>query len=616
MGKRRIYLVQPSSQHTNVMPLPYAVSVLHAYVLDNPEIMQHYEFPEYIFEKKEISQVLEKIEDPYAVFFSCYIWNYEYNKALAKEIRRLHPQTKIVFGGHNVPMDYERAFRELPFADYAILGEGERPFEDLLLFFLGEKEENELYNIAYRDPENRVLCRLRGDYVTDRLVSPYQRGLLDGIAEKYKNVYRFSTTLETNRGCPFCCGYCDWGLNKAKLRMAPAEQIRQDIIWISEHGMEECYGADSNYGMFERDLDFVRLFAECKRKNGYPKTFFVSFSKKSDERVLEIASVLNDADMLQGATLSFQSLNPDTLAAIGRKNLDLTYFKNMMRQYNRRRIATYSELILGLPLETEESFKKGIGTLIACGQHSAIDVYECCILPNSDLGQAENIQKYGIVAQCLPFRRFDVSKEEEIQEYSDTVVATSTMDEKSWGRCNLFANTVSALHFGKLFHLIALYLHREFLLPYEDIYMQVLNLWENADGTVWAELTERMKIQLEAISQGKGSWLFEWPEEELHGASFRHAIMKVVLRHFDEYLEQLKFLMGRYCGDQNLVQQLAAYQEFCIETRADRNITESRIFDYDFSTYFEALYLCEDAELQQGKFRVTGDEILHLASCK
>ena len=55
MAKKTLYMVQPSSCHTDVMPLPYAIAVLHAYVLSNETIAQEFDFSEYIFEKKPIA---------------------------------------------------------------------------------------------------------------------------------------------------------------------------------------------------------------------------------------------------------------------------------------------------------------------------------------------------------------------------------------------------------------------------------------------------------------------------------------------------------------------------------------------------------------------------------
>lgn len=610
MGKKTIYMVQPSSCHTDVMPLPYAIAVLHAYALSNESIAQEFNFSEYIFEKKPVDEVMDAMHEPYAVFFSCYIWNYEYNKALAVAIKEKFPCAKLVFGGHNVPMDYTRAFTELPFADYIMIGEGELLFEDLLLFFAGKKSADQLYNIAFRSKSGAIECKTDMSYITDRFVSPYQLGLFDDLVEKNRGKYRFSATLETNRGCPFRCAYCDWGLNKARVRFAPEEQILGDIAWIASHAIYDCYGADSNFGMFPRDAHFVEAFCNHKKNSGYPKTFFVSFSKNSDMNVLAISEELHRAGMLQGATLSFQSLNPDTLEAIGRKNLDLGYFSDMMKEYHKRRVPTYSELILGLPLETRESFMNGIGTLIACGQHVAVDVYECCVLPNSDLGQPESIEKYGILTQKLPFRRFDVRRNEEVQEYSNIIVGTSTMSKQDWRDCNIFFNVVSAFHFGKLFHCIALYLHKEHGLSYDYIYNTVIHHLKSNQGSVWQELFRRMETQLDAIANGDGSWLFNWKEQRIFATSFRNAITKVALKNYDDYLNQLEDIVALHSDSTGFAKQLVRFQSFCIKTRIDRNLEREEVFQYNFNEYFSALFAGEEATLLQGRYPLAGDGML------
>ena len=38
-------------------------------------------------------------------------------------------------------------------------------------------------------------------------------------------------TLETNRGCPFACTFCDWGgLTYSKLKKFPEEKVLQELI--------------------------------------------------------------------------------------------------------------------------------------------------------------------------------------------------------------------------------------------------------------------------------------------------------------------------------------------------------------------------------------------------
>ena len=85
-----------------------------------------------------------------------------------------------------------------------------------------------------------------------------------------------------------------------------------------------------------------------------------------------------------------------TARNIGRKNLTMEHFASLMKKYNEAGIPTYSELILGLPAETKESFCKGICKLLENGQHNSVSVYHCEVLPNSELAQPEYIEKHKI----------------------------------------------------------------------------------------------------------------------------------------------------------------------------------------------------------------------------
>ena len=146
--------------------------------------------------------------------------------------------------------------------------------------------------------------------------------------------------------------------------------------------------------------------------------------------------------------------------------------------------------------------------------------------------------------------------------------------------------------------------------------MEILTDWRNSPGTVWAELIQKIEEQLDAISKGQDNWIFCWPEQKIQGDSFKNAIFKIVLRNYDAYLEQLRSVLKTFCIDTNFVQQLVRYQSFCIKTRIDRYLSRSEMFDYDFSVYFDALYLGEDAKLQKVKCKVTGKDIIHRIFCE
>ena len=601
---KRVYMVQPSSLHTTEMPLPYSIAVLEAYARENELIDKNYFFEEYIFEKKEIDDVLHEISNPFMVAFSCYVWNFEYNKSLAKAIKERYPRAIIVFGGHSVTINSSEILQEHKFIDYAIMGEGELPFSDLLLFLLGKKEKSELINIAYRTTDGTCNFIFNENYVPNVFPSPYEKGLFDNIIKKYSHKYHFTATLETNRGCPFSCAYCDWGLNNVKIRFIDETRIWSDMEWIGKNNIYTCYCADSNFGMFDRDNIFIDKLIEYNRKNNSPKSFFVSYSKNSDERVLQIVKKLKEQKMLHGATLSFQSLNPETLVAIGRKNMNLDYFSNLMRKYNELHLPTYSELILGLPNETLDSFIGGIGLLISCGQHRSIKVYNCELLSNSYLGQKSTIEKYNIKTVKIPFRRYDNIGKDTITEYSNTVVSTNTLSKSDWCTAHLFSNLVRVYHCSALLHCIAIYTYNAHNIPYDQFYLRLLRFLKN--HPCFNELFEKINAQLFMIADGKSNWFINYNGKEM---SFEHAIYIHTLKNVKEFYAGIRDFLSETLTERDLCEELIEFQKYISDIKMESSEDRSKEFLYDFDKYFNDVFLGKSATLHQKLTQIKSSEI-------
>ena len=61
--------------------------------------------------------------------------------------------------------------------------------------------------------------------------------------------------IETNRGCPYHCTFCDWGtLIYSKIAKLPLERVFDEIDWLSRSGISDVMPADANFGIFaDRD---------------------------------------------------------------------------------------------------------------------------------------------------------------------------------------------------------------------------------------------------------------------------------------------------------------------------------------------------------------------------
>ena len=513
---KNVYFVQVGFGFDGSVYLPYAVGMLIANCLRYPEITEEYSFPDIVFFREKLADALAKLREPYLVAFSCSVWNMEYNKALAQRIKQRYPECLIVFGGHNVP-ENGSLLSELPYVDILTFGEGEETFARLLLA-LRTGELSAVPSVAFRKNGSTVktprgaLCDL------NLLPSPYLTGVFDPLLERYPSL-EFLSVLETNRGCPYHCSYCDWVTDK-RIRFFPIERVKAEIRWLGEHKIAYCFCADSNFGMFERDVEIAEFLVQTKRTLGYPEVFRLCYEKNSADRVFQICSILNREGMDKGATLAYQTLSPEALKNIGRKNLTLEHFSSLVHRYNEAGIPAYSELILGLPGETRESFCHGICRLLESGQHNSLNVYHCEMLPNAEMSDPAYIKKHGIRVIKVGFNHIHSVPEhdEEVPEYSYLVRSTNTLPPEDWVYANLFSICVQCFHSLGVLRFFAIYLYGAQGVPYYDCYTSLLRFILDGDSflsALWRRFKEKYESSLagdwnyhnEAF--GNVTWFFE-----------------------------------------------------------------------------------------------------------
>lgn len=189
--------------------------------------------------------------------------------------------------------------------------------------------------------------------------------------------------------------------------------------------------------------------------------------KNSNETVFEIGKILGKT--LRGITFSVQSMNEDTLSAIKRKNMQINKLNELLELGDKSNIPTYSELILGLPLETLETWKTGLADLLESGQHSAIDVWFAQLLPNSELATKESIDQYGIksvVAQ--EYVSFD-----NIDDHPETVNLineTNTMSRMDMVESYVYSWMIVHFHINGYTQLLAKYARNVLGISYREFY--------------------------------------------------------------------------------------------------------------------------------------------------
>src|SRR5690606_30667009 len=130
--------------------------------------------------------------------------------------------------------------------------------------------------------------------------------------------------IETNRGCPYGCTFCDWGsATLSRIRKYDLDRVFAELEWCAQHQVLAVGPADSNFGMLERDVAIVERLAALKAEHGYPTMFGVSYAKNTVRHLKKIIEILVDAGILTNGTLSLQTMDTDTLDAVNRTNIKL-----------------------------------------------------------------------------------------------------------------------------------------------------------------------------------------------------------------------------------------------------------------------------------------------------
>jgi radical SAM superfamily enzyme YgiQ (UPF0313 family) len=476
LSKHTIYLSQVNNRFGSEVFLPYSVGVIQSYCQQFDVINEVFNFKEFIYLKEDIKQLVDKLDNPSIIGISCFIWNWEYNKALAKSIKIHYPNCLIVMGGPHIPKEPYNFFHEHPYVDIIVHGEGEIAFYDILCEYIKTAPDyTQIPGLSVKfDGINCFKTRNRESFIDlKELPSPYLQGIFD---ELIRLPNKWNACHETNRGCPYSCVFCSWGsMNYRKLQEFPFGRLEEELEWFGKNKIEVLYNCDSNYGILKRDYNITQKLVEVKRKYDFPNHFRPTFAKNNNQDVFEIAKLLNEANFQKGITLSMQSMNEECLKNIKRKNIKTDSFQNLINLYRHEKIPTYTEIIMGLPGETYKTFKKGIAKLFQLGQHEGCYIYMCQLLPNSEMANSDYIKDFSIKAVKMPMLlAYTTPKKDTIREFFDIVVETKSLSIEYWKKCFIFAWATQCFHCMNLTQYLAIFMWNEFKIDFDDFYENIL----------------------------------------------------------------------------------------------------------------------------------------------
>lgn len=549
--------------------------------------------------REKVDAIINKINNVDVLAISCYIWNWNHSLTLAKKAKETYPNIKIVLGGPQVPDSDKDFLINHPYIDVIVTNEGELVFKNLLKAYIDVSDLKDVDGIRILVDGKEFRTKPAARIVDlELLPSPYVSGVFDSIVSDPS--IKFQATQETHRGCPYSCTFCDWGsATMSKVRRFSKERIVNEYEWFGKNGIDLLYNADANYGLFPEDVELTKELVKTKEKYGRPTKFRAAYAKNSNDRVFNIASILEEEEMCKGVTLSFQSMDSVTLDLIKRKNMKINNFKELITTYRVANIPTYTELIIGLPGETLDTFIDGIDVLLESGQHDSLSIYHAMLLTNAEMNSEAYRKTHGIQSQVIPLLLLHGTVEEnDITEYYEIVTGTNTMPTKEWIECSLFAWGIQTFHCLNLTQSVAVFLNHKYDISYKNFYVDLFK-YIKASKTNVADILNNAENIAREVAFGYGSFDLKdrtygnvmFPVEEI-------LFLQIVNEDFWSLLKE--FMLHRYKNiPEDIIDDLVKYQRISVKQPLKQQI-KSVDLNYNIHDYVSSLLINrEDVELEK-----------------
>lgn len=291
---------------------------------------------------RDIAQTLYSL-NPKVIGIGVYIWNTEPTLKLISILKKILPETLIVLGGPEV--SYENETQEIcRLADYVFCQEGDFAFYKFCKNYF---EKGEL-------PKQKIIKCETPDI--KKIKYPYAYYSDEDIQNRILYV-------EASRGCPFKCEFCLSSLDTA-VRNFEIESFLGELKVLIERGARKFKFVDRTFNLSplisQKILNFFLGFSHLD--------LFLHFELVPDRLPAELKELIQrfPAGSLQ-FEIGIQTWSEEVSKNISRRQNYPKIIENLKFLNESTGVHLHTDLIVGLPGETVESFGKGFDQLIHLG---------------------------------------------------------------------------------------------------------------------------------------------------------------------------------------------------------------------------------------------------------
>lgn len=284
----------------------------------------------------KIEDILNDCVNADFVFMSCTSPSFNYCVELAKSIKQINKNVRIIFGGYHVSSLKQDALVEG--LDQIVIGEGEAASVEIIN---GNNDK-----IVYGRQMN--FSELPWP---DRDLIKNERHITVAFKDTGKNI----TSFQSHRTCPFKCKYCADGHMKVLyqnmkivFRSRDINDLINEIKYVSEkYKLDAFKFCDATWNM---DKNYVKDFCRAKINANIKLPFFPNIHANIVDD--EMFALLKEANCYE-IGLGIESGSPKILKQIG-KGTSLETIRNACDLASKNEVDVRGYFILGMPDETED----------------------------------------------------------------------------------------------------------------------------------------------------------------------------------------------------------------------------------------------------------------------
>jgi hypothetical protein len=306
---------------------------------------------------------------PDIVGFTVYCWNLARSIYFAKKLKENY-SPRIIFGGPEITPD--NSSFDSRHIDFYVYGEGEAVFVKLL-----------------QDPtiwEKRGSMEPAGA-IFKKSPSPYLLNMLEPEIEDLM-------LLETQRGCPYRCGYCYYNKSHDRLSLVDEAPLLQGVQWALDHHVKELYLLDPSLNVRPGLKSLLKKIGKMNKN----RNLAVISEIRAEAIDAELAGLFAAAGF-SWFEIGLQTTNPRALEIMNRPT-DIQRFAQGAKLVKECGIVPAIDLIVGLPGDDLHGFSRSVEFVAENDLQDDVQVFPLSVLPGTDFRL--NSKKLGLRFEEAP----------------------------------------------------------------------------------------------------------------------------------------------------------------------------------------------------------------------